>query len=308
MSIYVLPASMALLVSIVVFFAALQGRKKTESNTFCIMVFMFICLSVCEVLSAFEFFKTERFIYLVKAYYLVALCGLCSIFAYSLHVARKKSNTRVLLVYTVSFCLSCLVLFTDIVIEGIEPLGHTQTAIRGELYILFQVFSVALLILIIGTLTRGYMSHKDHMMQIRCSYTLLALLPLVFTCLLILVIMAMGYKVNAVLFMPIVHVAFILITLVGESEHQITDIRRFMPYSVERHTSNEIMDIFSSFARDEISYRDGINEIERLLVLHKYQKNGGNASATAELMKMPRSSLYSIFHRLGIETDSKTKD
>jgi len=308
MSIYVLPASMALLVSIVVFVAALQGRKKSESNTFCIMIFLFICLSVCEVLSAFEFFTADRFLYLVKAYYLVALCGLSSILAYSLHVAGEKSNKGLWLVYFFALILSCLVLFTNAVINGIEPLGYTQTAIRGELYVLFQVFSLVVLSLIIATLVRGYIRHKDHMMQIRCSYTLLALLPFVITCLLILVIMALGYKVNAVLFMPIVHVAFMLITLAGESEHQITDIRRFMPYSAERHTSNEIMDIFSSFARDEISYRDGVSEIERLLVLHKYQKNGGNASATAELMKMPRSSLYSIFHRLGIETDAKTKD
>ncbi len=308
MSIYVLPASMALLVSIVVFVAALQGRKKAESNTFCIMIFMFICLSVCEVLSAFEFFKGDRFLYLVKAYYLAALCGLSSILTYSLHVAREKSNKGLWLIHFFTLTLSCLVLFTDTVIKGIQPLGYTQTAIKGELYVLFQVFSLIGLVLIIAVLMRGYIRHKDHMMQIRCSYTLLALLPLVITCLVILVIMALGYKVNAVLFMPIVHVAFMLITLVGESEHQITDIRRFMPYSAERHTSNEIMEIFSSFARDEISYRDGVSEIERLLVLHKYQKNGGNASATAELMKMPRSSLYSIFHRLGIETDAKTKD
>lgn len=308
MSIYVLPASLALLVSIVVFLAALQGRKRAGSNTFCIMIFMFICLSICEVLSPFEFFKADRFLYLVKAYYLIALFGLCSVFAYSVHVARETSKKSIFLVYVVALVLSCFVLFTNVVIQGIEPLGHTQTAIRGGLYILFQVFSFVLLVLIIATLLRGYLGPKDHIMQIQCSYTLLALFPFVITCLFILVSMAVGYKMNAVLLMPMVHVAFMLITLIGESRHQITDIRRFMPYSAERYTSHEIMDIFSSFARDEISYRDGINEIERLLVLHKYQKNGGNASATAELMKMPRSSLYSIFHRLGIETDGKTKE
>jgi len=308
MSIYVLPALTALLVSIVVFFAALQGRKKKEANAFCIMIFMFICICVCEVLSAFEFFKAERFLYLFKAYYLIALCGLCAIYAYALHVVRETSKRSVLLVYLVALALSGLVLFTKMIISGIEPLGHTQTAIKGSLYIMFQAFSLVLLGLIIATLLRGYLRPKDHLMQIQCSYTLLALFPFVITSLVILAIMAAGYKVNAALILPIVYVAFMLITLVGESRHQITDVRRFMPYSAERYTSNEIMDIFSSFARDEISYRDGINEIERLLVLHKYQKNGGNASATAELMKMPRSSLYSIFHRLGIETEKKAKD
>jgi hypothetical protein len=306
MSIYVLPALTALLVSIVVFFAAVQGP--TRSKVFSGMIFVFICLSVCEVVSFFEFFKAGRLSYLMRAYYSISLLGLCSVFAYVLSVVRSSAKRVLLSVYLSALFLSVLIIFSDIIIAGIEPLGHTRTAIRGDMYYIFQGFALMMLGLIIASLVRGYLQPKDHLMQIQCSYSLIAILPLLIANLGLLLVMAIGYNVNAAIVMPVVLVAFILITLVGESKHRITDVRRFMPYSAERHTSNQIMEIFSSFSRDEISYRNGISDIERLLVLHKYQKNGGNASATAQLMKMPRSSLYSIFHRLGIDPENNAKD
>ena len=199
-------------------------------------------------------------------------------------------------------------MFSGLVINGVELLGHSQTAIKGDFYPVFQLFTLFMLGLTIAVLIRGYLRPKDHLMQIQCSYTLLAILPLVLSCIVLIVIMALGYRVNGALIMPILQVAFTLITLLGESKHQITDVRRFMPYSAERHAANEIMDIFSSFARDEISYRDGVSEIERLLVLHKYEANDRNASMTAQLMKMPRSSLYSVFNRLGIDPEKTAKN
>jgi hypothetical protein len=245
---------------------------------------------------------------LMRAYYSISLLGLCSVFAYVLSVVRSSAKRVLLSVYLSALFLSVLIIFSDIIIAGIEPLGHTRTAIRGDMYYIFQGFALMMLGLIIASLVRGYLQPKDHLMQIQCSYSLIAILPLLIANLGLLLVMAIGYNVNAAIVMPVVLVAFILITLVGESKHRITDVRRFMPYSAERHTSNQIMEIFSSFSRDEISYRNGISDIERLLVLHKYQKNGGNASATAQLMKMPRSSLYSIFHRLGIDPENNAKD
>ena len=114
--------------------------------------------------------------------------------------------------------------------------------------------------------------------------------------------MALNLNINATVFVPIMISVFLYITVKSEAQHKLTDLRRFMPFSPERKTSQDIMELFSSYARDETTYRESVNEIEKLLVMHKYNKNEKNASATAETMGMPRSSLYSIFNRLGIKT------
>ncbi|MFQ3226741.1 MAG: hypothetical protein ACI8RW_000119 [Porticoccaceae bacterium] len=71
----------------------------------------------------------------------------------------------------------------------------------------------------------------------------------------------------------------------------MADIRRLLPGSPERQACNEIMDAFSQYARDDVSYREAVSDIERLLVLYKYQKNHDNARATAE-----QASLVTLFN------------
>ena len=139
------------------------------------------------------------------------------------------------------------------------------------------------------------------MVQIRCSYVLLAFSPLIVSCLFVIGLMAMGIPINATIIMPITTTIFLFVIIKSESKHKLTDLRRYLPRSSERQTSKEIMELYSLYSQDEISYRECMNQIERLLVIHKYAKNGNNASATAKSMEMPRSSLYSIFNRLKID-------
>ena len=306
MTIYLIPAVIAFLISVIVFFAAIQGRSR--STTFCVMTFSFICLSVCQILGHFEQFSSSTVLLLMRIYYVVLIISLTSIWAYTTSIMRYTPKHSKYCVLALAFLLCVLIVFTDLVVMGVENLAYTQTAIKGILYPGFQLFALVILGLTIAALVKGYLRPKDHLMQIQCSYTLLAISPLILSCIVLIVIMALGYKINGALIMPIFQVAFTLITLLGESKHQITDVRRFMPYSPERYAANEIMEVFSSFARDEISYRDGVSEIERLLVLHKYEANDRNASATAQLMKMPRSSLYSVFNRLGIDPEKGSKN
>ena len=122
----------------------------------------------------------------------------------------------------------------------------------------------------------------------------------------LVVLMGFGIKVSGAAILPVTTTLFLLITLKGEPKHGLTDIRRHIPLSLERRKSGQIMDIFSSYAKDELSYRDSLTEIEKLLVTYKHDKNNGNVSTTASTMNIPRSSLYSIFRRLDIvHKDSK---
>jgi beta-lactamase superfamily II metal-dependent hydrolase len=137
---------------------------------------------------------------------------------------------------------------------------------------------------------------------------LLAVLPLLVVAISVVVLMSMGIKINAAGIVPVLTTLFLLITIRGEANHKLTDVRRHIPFSLERKTSAQIMDIFSRYAQDEVNYRDGMAEIEKLLVTHKHSKNKGNVSVTAASMDIPRSSLYSIFRRLDINVKEQEKD
>jgi len=211
------------------------------------------------------------------------------------------SKSITVIVIAATMVLGGLFMFTDFLISGAHTIGYSMTADRSEGYWLFLLFSLVSFFTIYGYLITGYIRAKSHLTEIQCGYTLWALMPIMLTSVTLMILMKMGLQVNAALVMPFATAAFLVITLKSEKVHGMFDIRGHIPLSLERRTSAEIMDIFSSYSQDQINYRDAMSEIEKLLVTHKHQKHGGNVSTTAASMELPRSSLYSIFKRLEID-------
>jgi hypothetical protein len=234
-------------------------------------------------------------------YYVISIASLLFISWYVASLVSLRDSIHIKVTTPLCLIIVALVLATDLIVSGSTPLSYILTATRGPLYWIFQLLSIVLLTSILAQLFTAYFKADTHIVEIRIAYTAMALVPLFVTMLLVFILMNLGVLINATVLLPFATTLFLIITLASEYQHKLTDVRRFLPFSDERRTSNEIMEIFSSYARDDANYRDSISEIERLLVLHKLNKADGNASLTAEQMGMPRSSLYSIFNRLKIK-------
>lgn len=307
MNMYILPALVALAIKLVVLFYAYAGHK--HSKIFVAMVSIFAVHNICEVLVILEAGGLVSSPIILLSYYVTSIWALLVMLVYASEISRVRVPKFKIGAACVASVLSLLILFSQGIVSGERSLGYTLTAVRGPIYWVFQAFSLVVfmsvvILLIKGTRhsnQKGSRKPEDHLVEIQSSYTLMALSPLVIVCLAVMVLMNFGLQMNAALFVPIASGLFLLITLKSEAQHKLTDLRRFLPWSSERKTSREIMDIFSSYSCDDVSYREAVGEIEKLLVLHKYEKSGGNASQTAQQMGMPRSSLYSIFNRLSIK-------
>lgn len=300
MNIIMLPPILALIVNFGVLWAASRSTNKTMG--FIPLVIGFSMLNMCEILGSFSGWSHAALEFIVRCYYCCAVVALALVTLYAAEISRYQTPKLNWFIGVTTAMVSLAIMFSDLVLAGIHSIGYSVSADKGLAYIVFQLFSLGLLMSVGVMLTLGYRNARTHEQQIKCSGTALAILPSIVACLCLLVLMWFGIKINAIIVLPLTIMAFILITLALEERHKLTDIRRFIPGSAERRASREVMEICSNYARDEVSYRDAISEIERVLVVHKYQKNHKNASATAELMGMPRSSLYSIFNRLKIES------
>ncbi len=301
MSVFALPAILALTAKLIVMF--LYRRSLQQNTHFTLLVLIFAAHNLCEVLVFWEFFNGMKAEFLLRSYYVVSLTSLVFVAQY---VARVGEQTNVLLNRLMLLGLALFAvffIFSQTLVAGVEPWGHVFTAVRGDFYPVFQLAALLLAAYIGVVLFQGYKSASSHLTQIRCAYSALAFAPLMLAIFLIICLMNMGLQINGAVIFPIATTLFLMIMLISEDRHRMTDIRRFIPFSDERQTSNQIMEIFSNYARDEANYRDSINQIEKLLVQHKYEKNDRNATYAAERMGMPRSSLYSLFNRLGIEKD-----
>lgn len=301
MSIYVVPAILALMAKLIVVF--IYRQNLLANKHFTLMVLIFACHNLCEVLVFWEYFSDIRADYLMRVYYVVTLVSLAAITFYVANISEQRSRLYAPVLLSLLGIVSALLLFSNHIVSGIKSLEYVFTAVRGDQYWLFQAVAITVIMQMAYLLYRGYRKAVDHDVQIRCAYTALALMPQVFAAFLVIALMNMGFNVNGAMILPVATTLFVAIMLISEDQHRITDIRRFIPFSDERRTSNQIMDIFSSYAKDQASYREAINQIEKLMVEHKYEKNNRNATYAAERMGMPRSSLYSLFNRLDINKD-----
>jgi len=299
MNIYMLPSVLAFIFTCISLIYIC--KRETTPKIFYFIVLAFAVHHALEVLLYLEFSKNTQITLLLKIYHALSIVCLALILIYAKSVSKTTKQIHSNVIIGLSIIISALIMVSDSLISGSQSIGYSATAVKGPLYIVFQTFSTFLLIATTVTLILGYRRATSHLTQIQCAYVLIAFLPLILTSSGVILAMAAGYQINATMVVPIAFTLFLFITIKSEYQHKLTDLRRFLPNSPERKTSQEIMELFSSYARDEASYRDSINQIEKLLVMHKYSKNGKNASATAETMGMPRSSLYSIFNRLSID-------
>lgn len=313
MTIYILPAAIALMVKLAVLYVSGNGSRsgsrdsKFQSSLFFTMVLVFACHNVAEILGFLEYFNGERLTQVLRWYYVMTVLAMAAMLLYAAQVGKIHQKSKVLRYVVVSsaLALSLLIVVTDSVVAGSHSLGYVMTAVQGNYYWMFQASALLSFAAITWLLVSGYRKTNDHLIEIQCSYTLLALSPILIASVVIMFLMAIGVNVNAAALLPIATTAFLVITLKSESQHKLTDIRRHIPGSLERQTGRHIMDIFSRYAQDQVNYRDSLSEIEKLLVMHKHRKNDGNVSTTAANMDIPRSSLYSIFRRLEIEHNDK---
>jgi len=306
MSLFVIPALFALLIKVGVLSISVKGAFK--SPIFFTMVLFFACHNIAEVLSIIESFGGEGLNQILGWYYLMTVGSLAAMLLYAADISglsgrfgKNIANIFSGTVIVIAVSLGSIIIFTDLIVAGTKSIGYIMTAERGQFYWLFTLNSLISFTAIVYLLIDGYRNARSHREEISCAYTLIALAPIVLASIGLIVFMRLGIEINAMAVLPISTALFLLITLKTERQHQLTDIRRHIPFSLERKTSAKIMEVFSRYASDEINYRDGMAEIEKMLVLHKHDKNDGNVTNTASSMEIPRSSLYSIFRRLDIE-------
>jgi len=304
MSILLIPASFSLVVKLLIL--AVLIAQKSHSRIFNSMLFVFACHNICEILVYLEMFNHINTDWLVRVYYSLSVLGMMHILLYALEVS-KVANLPAKINYATAFSIVAVlaILFSDTIVTGSAPLGYTVTALHGSGYLLFQALVVFSMFATIGVLAQGYRKNHDHLSQTQCLYTLLAIVPLTLVGPTVVALQALGVTINASLLLPVFSTLYLLVIILGESTHRLTDIRMYLPRSLEHQTSKKLFDACALYSSNTFSIKQAQEDIERTLILHALKKNKYNFSETARQIQMKRSTLYSACNRLGIEPSTE---
>ena len=230
----------------------------------------------------------------IRAYYAIIIILAAIMLRYSINLSKlvtlKKLTEHILLC---SFALALIAVFTNIIIAGAMGLGdYSVTAIKGQHYYLFQAWILLSLIFAFLILFISYLKSDQTEVRINCCYVLFAFLPIVITAVSVIILMSLGFEINASFILPIATTIFVALISKTKESHYLYDMRQRVPFSKQWHLSRKLKDISNKYMLGDIALNEAIQQSEKLFLEYSIDEHNGNIKKTAEATGIPRSTLY----------------
>ncbi|MFT6097813.1 MAG: DNA-binding protein Fis [Arenicella sp.] len=300
MSIYFAPALAALIFKLFILAYVLRGGR--VSIVFLSLIIIFALHNAIEIFGYFNVQRGDSANVYFLLYYVATVYVILYMLLHGLSVSKLENKMAVTAFVALSTCLSGLILFTDLIIGGQYSIGYSVTAIKGPYYWGFAAYILITLSSGFFATLLGYKNATSQIDSIRCLHSMLALAPMTLVCAIAMIFKMTDVGVNATGLIPIATTLFLVIVLKTESKHKLSDLRRVMPLSPERQTSNNFMDLLDSYIQSghrSNVYKELQAGIEREIIMYSIKKCDGNISKTTRMMGLKnRSTLYSMMTRL----------
>lgn len=311
MSIFFIPALLSLLLKIYILIVNLTRDK--ISIVFLSLIIIFAIHNGVELFGYLSLFSNGDTSSFFRPYYVITLYLISYLLLHGLTVSGYENKVITSILLSSATLLSFLIIFSDSIIKGYTPIGYSVTAIEGEYYPILSAFVLISLFSTVVALLHGYRSASSSLHAKRCLYSLYALTPIILAFSLAFIFKMVRIEFNAAGIVPIATSIFLVVLLKTEERHKLSDIRKFLPLSLEKETSKNFMSILDHYINhkneDDI-FKTIQASIEKEVIFYSLKKCNYNVSKTTRMMGLTnRSTLYSMMNRLDIDIQNlKTKN
>jgi len=297
MTFFAVPSFLAIVIKLgllVRFWSTIQQRPVLMGLFGC-----FLVLSIIEFGSFFAIDRADEFVWVMRAYYIVAVFTGLMILMFTVELVDVE-QPWIMLFVTIMGCfvaIACVV--PDVIISGVEVIGVTAARVPGHFYFVWPLYMAGTLCSAVAMLAYGYRRHPKRDRQRACFLILLALLPVVFAALLVFLLMALGFAINAVAIISITLIAFMLTLAVSEQRAEVFNALRVIPGTPERRLVNNAKKIQSKIVEHAINpyssdgslYKELLKEYEQCMMELSVWAADGNRSLAARRLGMSRATL-----------------
>jgi len=288
---YLLPATIGLLIKGYILCKSLNGPKDTKG--FISLISIFAMHNLCEFIAYLHFLDGRAMDLILRSYYVTTIFLILYVVLYAIEICNFKLWKPVLqLMYagTAAFCL--VIVSTNLIVAGADPIGYAVTAVQGPYYLIFKIFVAAAFSATFAILYAGYKSAKDSLLANRVLCVFIALCPIFILGFVSVVTLSFGAKINAAGILPLCTTFFVWAMIANESRHRLTDLRRFLPLSPERHTTTAIIATVDEYLVDGIGLNEAEARLKKIMVEYKIGKNDHNVTRAADQMGVNRTTLH----------------
>ncbi len=281
LTVVAIPSLIALLAKCYfLFFVARKQKNDLKQVLFILLTTLFL-LNFVEFLT---FTIIGKNLLTLKIYYVLAILSLILFTVLVLQVT-KISLVILNFVHSLGLAIAVLIFFSDLIIADVEILHSTITRVPGDFYFLFQLFAICELISCIYIICKKTftLSERNNVIRARSSIILISLMPLLMSVLIIIFLMALGFRVNAVVIVPIATTIFLGGCIYACSNSRIIDFSILIPGTLSWRKKNKLL-FFLYAGNDQINLQDKLLELEKLYIEDALKKNKGKITKAAKTL------------------------
>lgn len=242
---YVLPATVALLAKVGIFFYARYSKvhdARTQLYLLCLFALSIQNLTEIQLFvnNAGELANPPAISGTI--YYSASIFALALFLHLALILARNSIGRGsrfhiggTALIYAPTVILHALLLAPPLLIAGYEPMGYTYVRVPGPFYPLFQIYAIGYLVGAAGLLLYGSRYQTTPLQRLQNKHFLVGLIPTAIVVPSVIVLQHLGIRgVNSTVTVPIAVTFFLAVTAYATHQYRLFDIAFFIPWSKVR--------------------------------------------------------------------------
>jgi hypothetical protein len=298
--IYALPA----LAAIIVKAAMLWWSRKLILETWPFFAFLFFlavhnCFEIAFYVEPSPAFKTA----MMYGYYVAAVVALGFGVVFGVGLWRPELAGKTAVWTTAcSGLIAVLILGTDYVVAGFEPLNFSYTRVPGPAYVIFPIWAVGCLAAMVTAIVMSIRYAGSNYVKARNSLILAGFMPFVLVTGIVPLLMIMGFHINAAMVVPITTTIFLLIVLHALTHDAIFDVRALVIGTEQFRRFKKLMAHVAFVHRTPQS--NNPNDLLHNLELEIYQQAlkaaGGNKTHAAQRLGVHPNTLRYRLKKLNL--------
>lgn len=303
------PALIGLVLKLILLAYAVIGRNASAS-----LIALIVTLALHNLIELVGYVllpEHQSLTMLFRSYYVVGIVGLLLISHLAVTTSKISLSWPTPLFASWALLLISMVVFSDQIVDGYYAIEYAISATQGDYYLAFALFPPLVLLTVMVLLYLGLRRAGSQLDASRCLYWLVALTPIILGALLILSFKLFDLHSNVAGLISLATTFFTYLIIRSTTEQRLTDIRRFLPFTIERRTAAKLLEITDAYTQktnEENAYSEFRDSIERQAILYTIKKCDGNITETTRMMGLQnRSTLYSMFKRLNIDPPTIAK-
>lgn len=286
---YILPSLSALTIKFLILWYS--RNRFSQLNKWVIIFFISLfLLNIAELLIFLTPFDATGHSYPILVYYYVCSMGSCAGYIALGFVISKKISPAIEKLIIGAFLVGAsMLLVPGLALNGVESIGYSITRVAGPGYWVVQVLIVASLLIGTGLLIKTGFNRRDITSKRKATAFLVGGFPTIFAILFIVLLMQLGYKVNATVVVSFAINILLLTAIFMEYEYGVFRFLSYVPATDESKITQRALKAMLGSTNGNMV--EAVNTFEQLLIEEALRQSNGNKTQAAERLGISRTTL-----------------